>query len=63
MLWKGVKLERRLGSRWFAYVIATFSLLTGVVYLLLQFTVAELLNQPDFKRNCAVGFSGKADAL
>ncbi|XP_021490782.1 rhomboid-related protein 4 isoform X2 [Meriones unguiculatus] len=63
MLWKGIKLERRLGSRWFAYVVTTFSLLTGVVYLLLQFAVAELMNQPDFRRNCAVGFSGVLFAL
>ncbi|OBS70042.1 hypothetical protein A6R68_01418 [Neotoma lepida] len=63
MLWKGIKLERRLGSRWFAYVIITFSLLTGVVYLLLQFALAEFMNQPDFRRNCAVGFSGVLFAL
>lgn len=63
MLWKGVKLEKRLGSRWFAYIIAMFSLLTGVVYLLLQFASAELMNQPDFKRNCAIGFSGVLFAL
>ncbi|KAL6052557.1 hypothetical protein STEG23_025307, partial [Scotinomys teguina] len=63
MLWKGIKLERRLGSRWFAYIIATFSLLTGVVYLLLQFALAEFMNQPDFRRNCAVGFSGVLFAL
>lgn len=61
MLWKGIKLERRLGSGWFAYVITTFSLLTGVVYLLLEFAVAELMGEPDFRRSCAVGFSGKAD--
>lgn len=59
MLWKGIKLERRLGSRWFAYIITTFSLLTGVVYLLLQFALAEFMNQPDFRKSCAVGFSGK----
>lgn len=61
MLWKGVNLERRLGSRWFAYIISTFSLLTGVVYLLLQFAFAEFMDEPDYRRNCAVGFSGKAD--
>lgn len=61
MLWKGLKLERRLGSGWFAYVITTFSLLTGVVYLLLEFAVAEFTGEPDFRRSCAVGFSGKAD--
>ncbi|CAH6791843.1 Rhbdd1 [Phodopus roborovskii] len=63
MLWKGIKLERRLGSRWFAYIVTTFSLLTGVVYLVLQFTLSELMNQPDFRRNCAVGFSGVLFAL
>lgn len=61
MLWKGINLERRLGSKWFAYVIGTFSLLTGVVYLLLEFALAEFMNEPGFRRNCAVGFSGKAD--
>ncbi|XP_055429598.1 rhomboid-related protein 4 isoform X2 [Bubalus kerabau] len=63
MLWKGIHLERRLGSRWFAYIIVTFSLLTGVVYLFLEFALAEFLNEPDFKRNCAVGFSGVLFAL
>ncbi|XP_032336268.1 rhomboid-related protein 4 isoform X2 [Camelus ferus] len=63
MLWKGIKLERRLGSKWFAYIIATFSLLTGVVYLLLEFALAEFMNEPNLKRNCAVGFSGVLFAL
>nr|XP_058911392.1 rhomboid-related protein 4 isoform X2 [Kogia breviceps] len=63
MLWKGIHLERRLGSRWFAYVIATFSLLTGVVYLFLEFALAEFMDEPDFRRNCAVGFSGVLFAL
>ncbi|XP_024646120.2 rhomboid-related protein 4 isoform X1 [Macaca nemestrina] len=63
MLWKGIHLERRLGSRWFALVITTFSILTGVVYLLLQFAVAEFMDEPDFKRSCAVGFSGVLFAL
>ncbi|XP_054441580.1 rhomboid-related protein 4 [Pteronotus mesoamericanus] len=63
MLWKGIQLERRLGSRWFAYVITTFSLLTGVVYLSLEFALAEFMDEPGFKRNCAVGFSGVLFAL
>jgi len=63
MLWKGINLERRLGSRWFAYVIVTFSLLTGVVYLFLEFALAEFMDEPGFRRNCAVGFSGKADTF
>lgn len=63
MLWKGMNLERRLGSRWFAYIIITFSLLTGVVYLFLELAVAEFMGEPGFRRNCAVGFSGKADRV
>ncbi|KAL2775203.1 rhomboid-related protein 4 [Daubentonia madagascariensis] len=63
MLWKGMNLERRLGSRWFAYVITTFSLLTGVVYLLLEFALAECMDEPEFRRNCAIGFSGVLFAL
>ncbi|XP_036612244.1 rhomboid-related protein 4 [Trichosurus vulpecula] len=63
MLWKGLMLERRLGSIWFAYIIAVFSLLTGVVYLVLEYTVAELLDQPAFKIHCAIGFSGVLFAL
>ncbi|KAF3824090.1 hypothetical protein GH733_008375 [Mirounga leonina] len=63
MLWKGINLERRLGSRWFAYVIVTFSLLTGVVYLFLEFALAEFMDEPGFRRNCAVGFSGVLFAL
>ncbi|XP_023498240.1 rhomboid-related protein 4 isoform X2 [Equus caballus] len=63
MLWKGINLERRLGSKWFAYIIITFSLLTGVVYLFLEFALAEFMDEPDFRRNCAVGFSGVLFAL
>ncbi|XP_006861992.1 PREDICTED: rhomboid-related protein 4 [Chrysochloris asiatica] len=63
MLWKGSKLERRLGSRWFAYIIVTFSLLTGIVYLLLELSLATFMDEPAFQRNCAVGFSGVLFAL
>lgn len=59
LLWKGIKLERRLGSLWFGYIIALFSLLIGIVYMILELTIAELLNDPLYKRSCAVGFSGK----
>ncbi|XP_006890383.1 PREDICTED: rhomboid-related protein 4 [Elephantulus edwardii] len=63
MLWKGIHLEQRLGSKWFAYVIATFSLLTGVVYLLLELALAAFMDEPNLRRNCAVGFSGVLFAL
>ncbi|KAI5930539.1 Rhomboid-related protein 4 [Manis javanica] len=63
MLWKGVCLERRLGSKCFACIVTTFSLLTGLVYLLLESALAEFTGEPGFRRNCAVGFSGVLFAL
>lgn len=58
LLWKGSQLERRLGGAWFAYLLSVFSLLTGVVYLLLQAGLAELTDDPSYNMQCAVGFSG-----
>ncbi|KAJ8256897.1 hypothetical protein COCON_G00190490 [Conger conger] len=58
LLWKGSRLERRLGGPWFAYLLSVFSLLTGVVYLLLEKGLAELTNDPSYNMQCAVGFSG-----
>ncbi|XP_077786047.1 rhomboid-related protein 4 isoform X1 [Podarcis muralis] len=63
LLWKGIKLERRLGSFWFGYIITIFSLLIGVVYMLLELALAELLDVPSYKQSCAVGFSGVLFAL
>ncbi|KAI5098664.1 rhomboid-related protein 4 [Silurus meridionalis] len=57
-LWKGVNLERRLGTAWFAYLLSVFSLLTGLVYLLLEAALTELLDDFSFSMQCAVGFSG-----
>ncbi|XP_060623838.1 rhomboid-related protein 4 [Anolis sagrei] len=63
LLWKGTKLERRLGSVWFGYIITLFSVLVGIVYMILEFTLAELLENPLFIQSCAVGFSGVLFAL
>lgn len=57
-LWKGVNLERRLGTAWFAYLLSVFSLLTGLVYLLLEAGLTELTDDSSFSMQCAVGFSG-----
>ncbi|XP_070609409.1 rhomboid-related protein 4 [Erythrolamprus reginae] len=59
LLWKGIKLENRLGTMWFGYIIALFSLLVGAVYLFLEAILAELLGDPLYELHCAVGFSGK----
>ncbi|XP_074860595.1 rhomboid-related protein 4 [Carettochelys insculpta] len=63
LLWKGIKLEHKLGSILFGYIIAVFSVLVGIVYVVLEFTLAELLSDPLYKMNCAVGFSGVLFAL
>ncbi|XP_038549061.1 rhomboid-related protein 4-like isoform X1 [Micropterus salmoides] len=72
-LWKGIRLERRLGGGWFLYLLSVFSLLTGLVYLLLQAALTTLMKDSDLlaefidvsshSRECAVGFSGVLFAL
>ncbi|KAI4887206.1 hypothetical protein NFI96_012643 [Prochilodus magdalenae] len=63
LLWKGIKLETRLGGAWFAYLLSVFSLLTGLVYLLLEAGLTELTEDPSYSMQCAVGFSGVLFAL
>ncbi|XP_058489837.1 rhomboid-related protein 4 [Solea solea] len=62
-LWKGKKLERRLGGAWFLYVLSVFSLLTGVVYLVLEATLTTITQDNSYSMTCAVGFSGVLFAL
>ncbi|XP_075717599.1 rhomboid-related protein 4 isoform X1 [Rhinoderma darwinii] len=63
LLWKGTKLEQRLGSVLFALIIAVFSQLIGVVYVLLELFLAETMDDPSYRMQCAVGFSGVLFAL
>ncbi|XP_040284009.1 rhomboid-related protein 4 [Bufo bufo] len=63
LLWKGTKLEQRLGSVQFALIIAVFSQLIGVVYVLLELLLAETMDDPSYRMQCAVGFSGVLFAL
>ncbi|XP_071353089.1 rhomboid-related protein 4-like isoform X2 [Trachinotus anak] len=72
-IWKGIRLERRLGAAWFLYLLSVFSLLTGLVYLLLQALMIKLVEVSDplggfvdllsHGSECAVGFSGVLFAL
>lgn len=57
-LWKGIRLERRLGGAWFLYLLSVFSVVTGVVYLVLETLLAELTQDQSYNMECAVGFSG-----
>ncbi|KAM9274967.1 rhomboid-related protein 4 isoform 3-T4 [Cariama cristata] len=63
MLWKGIMLEKKLKSIWFAYIIAVFSVLIGVVYMVLEFMLMKILDDPSYEMICAVGFSGVLFAL
>lgn len=58
LLWKGMRLERRLGGPFFLFVLSVFSVLTGVVYLLLEAALTELTEDYSYSMQCAVGFSG-----
>lgn len=57
-LWKGIRLERRLGGAWFLYLLSVFSVLTGLVYLALEMLLSELTQDQSYSMACAVGFSG-----
>ncbi|XP_065136751.1 rhomboid-related protein 4-like [Paramisgurnus dabryanus] len=63
LLWKGIKLERRLGGHWFAYLLCVFSLLEGLVYLLLEVVLTQITEDTTYSLQCAVGFSGVLFAL
>ncbi|XP_061683066.1 rhomboid-related protein 4 [Syngnathoides biaculeatus] len=63
LLMKGLRLERRLGAAWFAYTLAVFSLLTGVLYLAMEAGLTQLTGDGSHSAACAVGFSGVLFAL
>ncbi|XP_070538487.1 rhomboid-related protein 4-like [Ptychodera flava] len=62
-LWKGISLEKRLGSKYFAYMIAAFCMLTGAVLVGLNFLAAEFFDNASYIHSCAVGFSGVLFAI
>ncbi|XP_051963000.1 rhomboid-related protein 4 [Xyrauchen texanus] len=57
-LYKGIKLERKLGGYGFAYLLSVFSMLTGLVYLLLEAGLTQMTEDSSYSMQCAVGFSG-----
>ena len=62
-IWKGISLEKHFGSGYFLYMVAVFSIVTNLVYLGINFAIAELLDQWSAMQSCAVGFSGVIFAL
>ncbi|XP_062903688.1 rhomboid-related protein 4-like [Mobula hypostoma] len=62
LVWKGSRLERRIGSARFMISVCVFGLLTGLIYLSIKAGLSHLLNET-FNADCAVGFSGILFAL
>ena len=62
-MWKAISLERCFGSGYFLYMISVFSVATGVLYLGINYLLAEVMNQWSYINSCAVGFSGVIFAL
>ena len=57
-LWKGQHLERRMGSVYFAYLLAVFSVLTSFGTALLGLGATEFTGDHSYTHQCAAGFSG-----
>ena len=57
--WNGMRMEKQMGGAWFVYLLSVFSLLTGLVYLMLQAVLTVLTQDLSYSVTCAVGFSGK----
>eukprot|EP00061_Rhincodon_typus_P014582 g41684.t1 len=57
LVWKGSKMERRVGSARFMFSTCIFGIFTGITYLSIKAALAFLLTER-FNMDCAVGFSG-----
>ncbi|KAF0293771.1 Rhomboid-related protein 4 [Amphibalanus amphitrite] len=62
-LWKGMRLEQRMGSRRFAILLAVFSVSCSITYLALAKTATDFFHDGSYSRQCAIGFSGVIFAL
>ena len=62
-IWKAISLERHFGSGYFLYMVAIFSVTTNLVYMAINYALAEVLDQWSYINSCAVGFSGVLFAL
>ena len=55
--------QRRYGSVGFVCLLTLFSIMTGLVHTFLSFVASELLDDPSYTKQCAIGFSGVLFAL
>lgn len=64
LLWKGVFLEKKFKSQYFAYLLTVFTVLTSVTLVGLNWLMSEVLGDKSYElSHCAVGFSGVIFAL
>jgi rhomboid domain-containing protein 1 len=62
MLWKGMNLERKLGSAYFAYMIAVFTVATNALLVALSIGAENIFHDHSYISTCAVGFSGRPNS-
>ena len=58
LLWKGLRLERQLGSTYFLYLIAVFSVAVNAVMVGLSMGAEHIFHDYTYIQQCAAGFSG-----
>lgn len=62
-VWKGISLEKRMGSAKFLYILSVFTLLTNTLLVGLDLVLANITEDPSYIYTCAAGFSGVIFAL
>jgi len=63
LAWKGLNLERRLGSVRFLLTLVALTLMSSVAYVGLAVLAADLSDDYSYMQQCAIGFSGVLFAL
>ena len=63
--WKGMKLEKhsKYGTLGFTCLVSFFAIMTGIMYTVLSFGAAELLDDLSYSQQCSIGFSAILFAL
>ena len=57
-MWKGKQLEPHFGSRYYAYFLSVFAVLTSIVMVGLAMVAEVVLQDSSYVWQCAAGFSG-----
>lgn len=63
LAWKGLVLEKRIGSVRFLLTLIVLTLMSGTAYVGLALLGSDLFGDPTIMRQCAIGFSGVLFAM